>query len=174
LGNADQPGRGVAASGIGSAMLGEPERRLAGESPAGLAAALREAFALVAELDKVVLFIDEVEEIAGSRRPRTVSAAHPYLGTRRRIRAGHHRIRPDVTAPCRRSALIHISTGSIVHSFTGSDLRLCPNYPQIYAQAVIVAGQEAMGEYESREEGVIQRDALPSDGREVTLTRITY
>jgi transitional endoplasmic reticulum ATPase len=49
--------------------------RLAGESPAGLAAALREAFALVAELDKVVLFIDEVEEIAGSRQPRTVSAA---------------------------------------------------------------------------------------------------
>jgi len=49
--------------------------RLAGESPAGLAAALREAFALVAELDKVVVFIDEVEEIAGVRRPRTVSAA---------------------------------------------------------------------------------------------------
>jgi hypothetical protein len=49
--------------------------RLAGESPAGPAAALREAFALVAELDKVVLFIDEVEEIAGSRQPRTVSAA---------------------------------------------------------------------------------------------------
>ena len=49
--------------------------RLAGESPAGLAAALREAFALVAELDKVVLFIDEVEEIAGTRQPRTVSAA---------------------------------------------------------------------------------------------------
>jgi transitional endoplasmic reticulum ATPase len=49
--------------------------RLAGESAAGLAAALREAFSLVAELDKVVLFIDEVEEIAGSRQPRTVSAA---------------------------------------------------------------------------------------------------
>ena len=49
--------------------------RLAGESPAGLASALREAFALVAELDKVVLFIDEVEEIAGLRQPRTVSAA---------------------------------------------------------------------------------------------------
>jgi MoxR-like ATPase/GNAT superfamily N-acetyltransferase len=49
--------------------------RLAGESAAGLASALREAFALVAELDKVVLFIDEVEEIAGSRQPRTVSAA---------------------------------------------------------------------------------------------------
>jgi transitional endoplasmic reticulum ATPase len=49
--------------------------RLAGDSPAGLAAALREAFGLVAELDKVVLFIDEVEEIAGLRQPRTVSAA---------------------------------------------------------------------------------------------------
>jgi transitional endoplasmic reticulum ATPase len=49
--------------------------RLAGESPAGLAAALREAFSLVAELEKVVLFIDEVEEIAGMRQPRTVSAA---------------------------------------------------------------------------------------------------
>jgi MoxR-like ATPase/GNAT superfamily N-acetyltransferase len=49
--------------------------RLAGESPAGLASALREAFALVAELDRVVLFIDEVEEIAGMRQPRTVSAA---------------------------------------------------------------------------------------------------
>ena len=48
--------------------------RLAGESPAGLAAALREAFALVAELDKVAPFIDEVEEIAGVRQ-RTVSAA---------------------------------------------------------------------------------------------------
>jgi transitional endoplasmic reticulum ATPase len=49
--------------------------RLAGDSPAGLAAALRDAFAMVAELDKVVLFIDEVEEIAGRRQPRTVSAA---------------------------------------------------------------------------------------------------
>src|SRR5713226_4909536 len=49
--------------------------RLAGESPAGLASALREAFSLVAELDKVVLFIDEVEEIAGMRQPRAVSAA---------------------------------------------------------------------------------------------------
>jgi len=49
--------------------------RLAGESPAGLAAALREAFALVGELDKVVVFIDEVEEIAGARQPRTASAA---------------------------------------------------------------------------------------------------
>jgi len=49
--------------------------RLAGDSPAGLASALREAFTLVAELDKVVVFIDEVEEIAGLRQPRTVSVA---------------------------------------------------------------------------------------------------
>ena len=49
--------------------------RLAGDSPAGLASALREAFALVAELDRVVVFIDEVEEIAGLRQPRTISAA---------------------------------------------------------------------------------------------------
>src|SRR5580693_7010260 len=49
--------------------------RLAGDSPGGLAAALREAFALVAELDRVVVFIDEVEEIAGLRQPRTASAA---------------------------------------------------------------------------------------------------
>ncbi len=50
------------------------QARLAGDSPAGLAAALRESFTLVAELDKVLLFIDEVEEIAGLRQPRTVSA----------------------------------------------------------------------------------------------------
>jgi transitional endoplasmic reticulum ATPase len=49
--------------------------RLAGDSATGLAAALREAFALIAELDKVVVFIDEVEEIAGLRQPRTASAA---------------------------------------------------------------------------------------------------
>jgi GNAT superfamily N-acetyltransferase len=48
--------------------------RLASGAPSGLAGALREAFALVAELDKVVVFIDEVEEIAGTRRP-TVHAA---------------------------------------------------------------------------------------------------
>ncbi len=49
--------------------------RLAGDSPTGLASALREAFTLVAELDKVVVFIDEVEEIAGLRLPRTVTVA---------------------------------------------------------------------------------------------------
>lgn len=49
--------------------------RLAGDSPSGLAAALREAFDMVAELDTVVVFIDEVEEIA-SLRGRTLSVAH--------------------------------------------------------------------------------------------------
>ena len=63
-----------AASRLGWPFVELYPSRLAGESPAGLASALREAF-LVAELDKVVLFIDEVEEIAGIRQPRTVSAA---------------------------------------------------------------------------------------------------
>jgi transitional endoplasmic reticulum ATPase len=49
--------------------------RLAGDSPAGLAGALREAFGMVAELDKVVVFIDEVEEIAGRRRPQAASVS---------------------------------------------------------------------------------------------------
>jgi transitional endoplasmic reticulum ATPase len=75
------PGTGKTSFAKGAASrLGWPfvelfPSRLAGESPAGLAAALREAFSLVAELDKVVLFIDEVEEIAGVRQPRTASAA---------------------------------------------------------------------------------------------------
>jgi transitional endoplasmic reticulum ATPase len=75
------PGTGKTSFAKGAAsQLGWPfvelfPSRLAGESPAGLAAALREAFSLVADLDKVVVFIDEVEEIAGARRPRTVSAA---------------------------------------------------------------------------------------------------
>jgi ribosomal protein S18 acetylase RimI-like enzyme len=49
--------------------------RLAADSSGGLASALREAFALIAELDKVVVFIDEVEEIAGLRQPRNSAAA---------------------------------------------------------------------------------------------------
>jgi transitional endoplasmic reticulum ATPase len=49
--------------------------RLAADSPAGLSGALREAFSLVEELEKVIVFIDEVEEIAGLRRPRTITAA---------------------------------------------------------------------------------------------------
>jgi transitional endoplasmic reticulum ATPase len=72
-------GKTTFAKGV-AARLGWPfvelfPSRLAGDSPAGLASALREAFALVAELDKVVVFIDEVEEIAGVRQPRAVSVA---------------------------------------------------------------------------------------------------
>ncbi len=72
-------GKTTFAKGV-AAKLGWPfvelfPSRLAGDSAAGLAAALRESFTLVAELDKVLLFIDEVEEIAGLRQPRTVSAA---------------------------------------------------------------------------------------------------
>jgi transitional endoplasmic reticulum ATPase len=48
--------------------------RLAADSPAGLAAALREAFGMIGELDKVVAFIDEVEEIASLRRGGAASA----------------------------------------------------------------------------------------------------
>ncbi len=75
------PGTGKTsfAKGI-AARLGWPfvelfPSRLAGESPSGLAAALREAFASIAELDRVVVFIDEVEEIAGLREHRSASAA---------------------------------------------------------------------------------------------------
>lgn len=73
-------GKTTFAKGIAS-RLGWPfvelfPSRLAGESPAGLAAAMREAFALVHELDNVVLFIDEVEEIAGTREHRNASTAH--------------------------------------------------------------------------------------------------
>jgi MoxR-like ATPase/GNAT superfamily N-acetyltransferase len=49
--------------------------RLGGDSPAGLAAALRDAFALIGELDTALVFIDEVEEIAGTRQPRSSSTA---------------------------------------------------------------------------------------------------
>jgi transitional endoplasmic reticulum ATPase len=45
--------------------------RLAAESSVGLASALREAFTMAAELDNVVVFIDEVEEIAGLRDPQS-------------------------------------------------------------------------------------------------------
>ena len=72
-------GKTTLAKGIASS-LGWPfvelfPSRLAGESPVGLAAALRDAFGLVAELDNVVLFIDEVEELAGTREHRTASVA---------------------------------------------------------------------------------------------------
>jgi SpoVK/Ycf46/Vps4 family AAA+-type ATPase len=73
-------GKTTFAKGIASS-LGWPfvelfPSRLAGESPAGLAYALRETFDLVGELDQVVVFIDEVEEIASAREQRTLSAAH--------------------------------------------------------------------------------------------------
>ncbi len=73
-------GKTTFANGVASS-LGWPfvelfPSRLAGESSAGLAYALRETFDLVGELDQVVVFIDEVEEIAGAREQRTLSAAH--------------------------------------------------------------------------------------------------
>ncbi|MFF7971838.1 GNAT family N-acetyltransferase [Streptomyces sp. NPDC007905] len=50
--------------------------RLAADTSEGLAAALREAFAELAELDSVLLFIDEVEEIAGVRSGKAVDPGH--------------------------------------------------------------------------------------------------
>ncbi|GGI99048.1 ATP-binding protein [Streptomyces brasiliensis] len=50
--------------------------RLAAATNDGLAAALREAFADLAALDSVVLFIDEVEEIAGVRSGKAVDPGH--------------------------------------------------------------------------------------------------
>ena len=67
------PGTGKTsfAKGI-SSRLGWPfvelfPSRLAAASPGGLAASLREAFGDLNELDELVLFIDEVEEIASAR-----------------------------------------------------------------------------------------------------------
>jgi transitional endoplasmic reticulum ATPase len=51
--------------------------RLAADAGGGLAAALREAFTDLSELAAVLLFIDEVEEIAGAR---TAPSAHSGLG----------------------------------------------------------------------------------------------
>jgi transitional endoplasmic reticulum ATPase len=68
-------GKTTFAQGV-AARLGWPfvelfPSRLAGDSP--------ESFALVAELDKVVVFIDEVEEIAGLRQPKTVTVAQGVI-----------------------------------------------------------------------------------------------
>lgn len=49
--------------------------RLAGD-PAGLATALHEAFAQISQLERVLVFIDEVEEIAAVRDGQAVSALH--------------------------------------------------------------------------------------------------
>jgi MoxR-like ATPase/GNAT superfamily N-acetyltransferase len=50
--------------------------RLAATATGGLAASLREVFAELTELDEVVLFIDEVEEIASARSGSATSPAH--------------------------------------------------------------------------------------------------
>ncbi|MER5600424.1 bifunctional GNAT family N-acetyltransferase/ATP-binding protein [Streptomyces sp. NPDC002265] len=50
--------------------------RLAADSDAGLAASLRDVFADLAELDSVLLFIDEVEEIAAARSGHAVDPGH--------------------------------------------------------------------------------------------------
>ncbi len=50
--------------------------RLAADTSEGLAKALRDAFADLAELDSVLLFIDEVEEIAAVRSGRAVDPGH--------------------------------------------------------------------------------------------------
>lgn len=50
--------------------------RLAADSPGGLASSLREVFADLAALDSVLLFIDEVEEIAGTRSGVAVDPGH--------------------------------------------------------------------------------------------------
>ncbi|MEU3030475.1 ATP-binding protein [Streptomyces incarnatus] len=50
--------------------------RLAADTSEGLATALRDAFADLAELDSVVLFIDEVEEIAAARSGKAVDPGH--------------------------------------------------------------------------------------------------
>ncbi|MGI8305894.1 ATP-binding protein [Saccharopolyspora hattusasensis] len=50
--------------------------RLAASSPGGLAVSLRGTFAELEELDDLVLFIDEVEEIAGTRSTPAAGPAH--------------------------------------------------------------------------------------------------
>ncbi len=50
--------------------------RLAADAPEGLASSLRAAFADLGELESVLLFIDEVEEIAGTRSGLAVDPGH--------------------------------------------------------------------------------------------------
>jgi transitional endoplasmic reticulum ATPase len=50
--------------------------RLAADAPEGLASSLREVFADLAGLESVLLFIDEVEEIAGTRSGLAVDPGH--------------------------------------------------------------------------------------------------
>jgi hypothetical protein len=123
----------------------------------------RLAFRLTPVLEPV---LHDADFSASSRRGRcAVKARPPAIGMRRGPLPGL--VRPDrevaasssrqhavlrltshINTGCtayvdvnRRAAIVHISTGSIVHSFRVPDQRLCPNYPQIHAQEVIVAGQ---------------------------------
>lgn len=50
--------------------------RLATDAPGGLAASLRAVFAELAELEAVLLFVDEVEEIAGTRSGQAADPGH--------------------------------------------------------------------------------------------------
>lgn len=50
--------------------------RLSADSPGGVAASLRETFTQLEDLERVVLFIDEVEEIAPDREGTTYSPVH--------------------------------------------------------------------------------------------------
>lgn len=50
--------------------------RLAADAPGGLATSLRDTFVDLAELQTILLFIDEVEEIAGKRSGRAVDPGH--------------------------------------------------------------------------------------------------
>ncbi|MFZ5852111.1 MAG: ATP-binding protein [Actinomycetota bacterium] len=73
-------GKTTFAKGV-AARLGWPfveifPSRLADGTPSGLASGLAEAFGVVAELEHVVLFIDEVEEIAGRREGRLARDGH--------------------------------------------------------------------------------------------------
>jgi hypothetical protein len=74
-------------------------------------------------------------------------------------------------AGLRAAAVIHISTAPLVHSWTGTDQRVYPNYPQTCTQGVILAGRGATGEYEPRETASDLTLSLLPGGREVTFIR---
>ena len=68
--------------------------RLAAEGPHGRAAALREFFELIHDVEHLILFIDEVEEIAGRRaaRPETEGLTNDLLKAIPAFRAREHRL----------------------------------------------------------------------------------
>ena len=77
----------------------------------------------------------------------------------------------DVARPCV-AAVIHISTGSPIHSPVGADQRFYLKCPQVCAQGVILAGQWPVGEREPREKASDTATALLPEGEEVTFMRI--